>query len=426
MRHSQKIAVKVSIIYIALGILWIITTDFLSLGYSNENFQRFASFQKSKGWVYIFLTGFILYGIIVYWTEKLLDSQKELRVSHEQYRSLFMQNPDAVLELSLEGRIVAVNPEAERLFDYKEEFLKNKSAAILVSVNEKDKIISYFHQVLNKETVKFETTFDEVKDHTKIIRCSLFPIIVQKEIVGVYAVGRDITNARREEELMIMSEKTSVIGHLAASVAHEIRNPLTSIKGFIQLMQSTKELDQRYLEIILEEINRINTITSEMLILGKNQAVSYQRLDIRESIHQVWTLMKAQTNLNNIELLYEKIDQPVLIHANDAQIKQVLINLIKNSIEAISERGRISIDVRVVEKEAVVTIVDNGLGMEPDRLARIGELFYSTKEKGTGIGLAVCQKIIQRHKGEISFRSEKNKGTIVTIRIPLAEEQVVL
>ena len=120
--------------------------------------------------------------------------------------------------------------------------------------------------------------------------------------------------------------------------------------------------------------------------------------------------MKAQTNLNNIELLYEKIDQPVLIQANEAQTKEVLINLIKNSIEAISERGRISIDVRVVKKEAVITIEDNGLGMEPERLVRIGELFYSTKEKGTGIGLAVCQKIIQRHKGEISFKSEKNKG----------------
>ena len=289
-----------------------------------------------------------------------------------------------------------------------------------------DKITSYFNQVLNKETVKFETTFDDRKDHMKIIRCSLFPIIVQEEIVGVYAVGRDITNARREEELMIMSEKTSVIGHLAASVAHEIRNPLTSIKGFIQLMQSTKELDHRYLEIILEEIDRINTITSEMLILGKNQAVSYQRLNIRESIHQVLTLMKAQTNLNNIELFYEEIDQPVIIKANDAQIKQVFINLIKNSIEAISERGKITIDVRVVENEAVLTIADNGIGMEPERLARIGELFYSTKEKGTGIGLAVCQKIIHRHKGEISFKSEKNKGTIVTIRIPLAEEQMVL
>ena len=98
--------------------------------------------------------------------------------------------------------------------------------------NEKDKIVSYFNQVLNKETVKFETTFDDSKRSIKIVRCSLFPIIVQEEIIGVYAVVRDITNVRREEELMIMSEKTSVIGHLAASVAHEIRNPLTSIKGF--------------------------------------------------------------------------------------------------------------------------------------------------------------------------------------------------
>ena len=388
--------------------------------------RRYAMFQKSKGWIYIFLTGFILYGIIVYWTEKLLDSQKELQVTYEQYQSLFMQNPDAVLELNLEGRIVAVNPQAEKLFEYNEEFLKDKCADILLSLDEVDKVTAYFNQVLNKETVKFETTYHDLKNEIKIVRCSLFPIIVQKEIIGVYAVVRDITDLRREEELMIMSEKTSVIGHLAASVAHEIRNPLTSVKGFIQLMQSTKKLDDRYLEIVLQEIDRINTITSEMLILGKNQEVSYQPLDIRESIHQVLMLMKAQTNLNNIEVFYNEINEPVMLMANDAQMKQVFINIIKNSIEAIGERGKINIDVRIAENDAVLTIADNGIGMDPERLERIGELFYSTKEKGTGIGLAVCQRIIHRHDGEISFKSEKNKGTIVTIRIPLAEEQMIL
>ena len=356
MRHSQKIAIRISVIYIILGIFWIITTDFLSVGYSNDNFQRFAAFQKSKGWIYILLTGVILYSIIVYWTEKLLDSQKELQVTYEQYQSLFMQNPDAVLELNLEGKIVAVNPQAERLFEYKEEFLKNKCADILLSLDEIDKITAYFHHVLNKETIKFETTFHDVKDQMKIVRCSLFPIIVQEDIIGVYAVVRDITDLRREEELMIMSEKNSVIGHLAASVAHEIRNPLTSVKGFIQLMQSTQKLDNRYLEIILEEIDRINTITSEMLILGKNQEVSYQRLDIRESIHQVLTLMKAETNFNNIEVFYKEINEPVMVKANDAQMKQVFINIMKNSIEAIGERGKINIDVRVAENEAVLTI----------------------------------------------------------------------
>ena len=99
----------------------------------------------------------------------------------------------------------------------------------------------------------------------------------------------------------------------------------------------------------------------------------------------------------------KKTDQPVIILANDTQMKQVLINLIKNSIEAITKRGKISIDLRIEGKEAALTVTDNGIGMEQERLERIGELFYSTKEKGTGIGLAVCHKIIHRHQGRDYF-----------------------
>ncbi len=426
MNHSHKIAIRIAIIYIILGVSWIIVTDFLSLDYSNDNFQRFAAFQKSKGWVYIFLSGFLVYGIVLYWIKKLLDSQKELQVSHEKYQSLFMQNPDAVLELNLEGKMVSFNPQAEHLFGNKLEFLKEKHVDILFHLFEVKKFTPYFNQVLNKVAVEFETTIRVSAEEVKIVRCSLFPIIVQGEINGVYVVMRDITKIRREEELVIMSEKASVVGHLAAAVAHEIRNPLTSIKGFIQLIQMTKELDERYLEIILQEIDRINIITSEMLILGKNQAVIYHEIDLRQSVGQVFTLMKAQANIDNIELTYEEADQPVIILANDTQMKQVLINLIKNSIEAVTKRGKISIDLRIEGKEAALTVTDNGIGIEQERLERIGELFYSTKEKGTGIGLAVCHKIIHRHHGKITFESEKNKGTTVTIRIPLAHQQVVL
>ncbi len=426
MDHSHKIAIRIAIIYIILGVSWIIVTDFLSVDYSNHNFHRFAVFQKSKGWIYIFLSGFIVYGIVVYWIKKLLDSQKELQVSHEKYQSLFMQNPDAVLELNLEGKMASFNPQAEHLFGNELESLKEKHVDILFDLFEVKKFTPYFNQVLNKIAVEFETNIQVSVEEVKIVRCSLFPIIVHGEINGVYVVMRDITNIRREEELVIMSEKASVVGHLAAAVAHEIRNPLTSIKGFIQLMQMTKELDERYLEIILQEIDRINIITSEMLILGKNQAVIYHEIDLRQSVGQVFTLMKAQANIDNIELTYEEANQPVIILANDTQMKQVLINLIKNSIEAVTKRGKISIDLRIEGKEAALTVTDNGIGIEQERLERISELFYSTKEKGTGIGLAVCHKIIHRHQGKITFESEKNKGTTVTIRIPLAHQQVVL
>ena len=152
MNHSHKIAIRISIIYIILGVSWIIVTDFLSLDYSNDNFQRFAAFQKSKGWMYIFLSGFIVYGIVVYWIKKLLDSQKELQVSHEKYQSLFMQNPDAVLELNLEGKMVSFNPQAEHLFGNKLEFLKEKHVDILFDLFEVKKFTPYFNQVLNKDS----------------------------------------------------------------------------------------------------------------------------------------------------------------------------------------------------------------------------------------------------------------------------------
>ena len=426
MDHSRKIALKVSTIYIILGILWLVVTDHISIKLAQNNYQLFISFQNSKGWLYIIITGAVLYSTIVYWTKKLLNSQKELQVRDEQYQSLFMYNIDAVLELNLEGKIISMNPQAKALFGYDLEGLNKHSASMLINSEDLGKVIHCYRRAINKEALDFETAIRDAKGEIKFTRCSFVPIIIQGDVIGTYAIARDVTGLRREEELLIMSERTSVIGHLAAAVAHEIRNPLTSLKGFIQLMQYTRELNDEHLDIILQEVERINTISSELLILGKTQEVTYKKIDVRESIRQVFTLMTAQTNLDNVELCYEEVPRPVLILADESQMKQVLINIIKNSIEAITEHGKIDVVLRIEEDTAVLTVQDNGIGMEPERLQRIGQLFYSTKEKGTGIGLAVCQKIIHRHNGEIFFKSERNKGTLVTIRIPLAKEQVVL
>ena len=220
---------------------------------------------------------------------------------------------------------------------------------------------------------------------------------------------------------MIMSEKLSVIGDLAAAVAHEIRNPLTSLKGFVQLMAMEKEVNPMHTDIMLREIEHITIISGELLALGKKQDVAVREINLGDCVRDIFTFMKAETNLNNIDMSLDvRSETPIIILGNPTEVKQVFINLLKNSIEAIETEGRISILIEANDGEAVVQVIDNGVGIEPRRLERIGEPFYSTKEKGTGIGLAVCWGIIHRLEGEMQFDSVKNEGTVVTVRIPLA------
>ncbi|WP_110926154.1 ATP-binding protein [Bacillus massiliglaciei] len=428
MKQSYKMAVKITVLYIAAALAWIISTDIISRNLSHENIDLFAEFQQSKGWIYILVSSVILFLLSRNMMEKLLRSQTDLLKVNEQYRSLFNENPDAVLEIDRIGQIVTVNKEAEDLYGYEKEYFEGKSVAFLFPEKEKERTTVYLQQSLNGEAVKFEIDIVAVNGETKTTRCSFIPIIVQGEVRGAYMTARDITEMRRDEELMIISEKRSVIGHMAAAVAHEIRNPLTSLKGFVQLMEMTKEVNDEHLEIMKNEIEQINVISGEMLVLAKQQDETYSAVNVGECIRQVIMLMKAQANLSNIGLIYEETAKSLIILANPTQIKQVLINIIKNSIEAITGHGEIYIKLDRDKENVLLTISDSGIGIEPDRLSHVGEPFYSTKEKGTGLGMAVSFKIIHRHKGEITIESEKNQGTAVSIRIPLATEtdQMVL
>lgn len=421
MNQTNKIAFRVALIYFIIGVIWVYVTNYISLSHAKDDVQTYMKFQYFKGWIFIFITGILLFFTIRNWTGRMLKSQQEFNVKDEQYQSLFKNNPNSILELDLDARIRSINPEAEKFLGMSSEELEGKDAGKLIDPKKSENAYAYFAQSLEGETVQFETNIQSIRGEKRIIRVTILPIIVKKELLGAYAIFRNVTNIRREEELMLMSEKLSVIGHLSAAVAHEIRNPLTSLKGFIQLMDMTREVDPLHTEIMLKEIDRINIIASEMLILGKKQDVTFLEIDLEDSLNQVYTLMKAESNLNNIEMeLIMKEPAPVLIMADSMELKQLFINIIKNSIEAVGENGKIDISLQIIDDYAMVIIRDNGIGMEPERLERIGEPFYSIKEKGTGIGLAICQKIIHRLDGEMRFESEKAKGTTVTIRIPLA------
>jgi signal transduction histidine kinase len=222
------------------------------------------------------------------------------------------------------------------------------------------------------------------------------------------------------EKKLRESEKLSLVGELAAGVAHEIRNPLTTLKGFTQMMNENTdpEANKRYFKIMIDEINRINFIVSEFMVLSKPHIVQYSLTDISQSIKNVITLLNTQAIINNIEIIPEFMGEKFLIKCEENQIKQVIANLIKNSIEAIPQGGKIQIRMEQQDTNLVISVIDNGVGISRENLQRLGTPFYTTKTEGTGLGLMVSKKIIQNHNGKFEIKSVPNIATTVTITLP--------
>ncbi|MEC0265313.1 ATP-binding protein [Paenibacillus anseongense] len=234
-------------------------------------------------------------------------------------------------------------------------------------------------------------------------------------------MDRDITEWKIAQEHLQNSEKLSVAGQLAAGIAHEIRNPITSIKGFIQLMKSGFGEKPIYFDIMTSEIERIELILSELLILAKPQSIKFERKDIRVLLSQVMTLLDSQAILNNVEFLAEFKPGATHLYCDENQLKQVFINFIKNSIESMRDGGKITLEVSSDnDQEMMIRLADQGCGIPKEALSKLGQPFYTTKENGTGLGFMVSKKIIENHAGKIKVESEVNKGTLIEITLPFS------
>lgn len=236
----------------------------------------------------------------------------------------------------------------------------------------------------------------------------------------VITVFSDITDQHEMNRRMQKAEKLAVIGQLAAAVAHEIRNPLTSINGFLTLLKpSLNRKEQAYLEIIFDELERINLVTNEFLTLAKPQEGKKQVLDLQSSILKpVILTMTPLANFNGIKINCKNENRQHLVAGIKGELKQLFINIIKNSIEAMPNGGAIHLDIEEKKGMVKIRIMDEGMGIPPERMKHIGEPFYSLKEKGTGLGVTICNKIIKDHQGEMIISSEVNKGTTVEVLIP--------
>ncbi|TBL70077.1 ATP-binding protein [Paenibacillus thalictri] len=350
-------------------------------------------------------------------------AERRLEESEQRYKSLFENNPDSICSFDLEGRLLSLNPAMEWMSGYTSEELLHKSIDHLVIPDHMSRWQYHFTMTISGDTQYYEICFlSKSGAHVELSVVNV-PIIVNGKIAGAYMIGKDITDNKQAEEMLIKSEKLSIVGQLAAGVAHEIRNPLTSLRGFVQLLESKMSGYKAYFDIMLDELDRINLIVSEFLVIAKPQSVSFQPKPIGPILQNTVALLNSQAIMNNV-LISTKITAglpPILCDEN--QIKQVFINILNNSIDSMPEGGNIILEVKNYdERHIVIRCIDQGCGIPEERIPRLGEPFYTTKEKGTGLGLMVSFKIIENHQGHMHIESEVNKGTVVNIVFPISRE----
>lgn len=220
---------------------------------------------------------------------------------------------------------------------------------------------------------------------------------------------------------LVKIEKMEVVSQLAASISHEIRNPLTVVKGFIQLLKTPslpQDTKDRYIQIALDEINRAEAIINDYLTFAKPTSDKVERLMVNEELQKVVQMLAPMAHMNSIEIV--KKLQPGAIVGNIQYFQQCFLNLIKNSIEAMPNGGTLTISSRLHGNHIIITIKDTGVGMTAEQVNRFGEPYFSTKDKGTGLGTMVAVKMIQAMQGKLHIESEVNKGTTLTITFPKA------
>jgi len=371
---------------------------------------------------------FTLIAWVVGWQyDKARYYEKKARTSEANYKQLIDSLPEPVY-ICRDHQILYVNKAAasmigaatideligRSLFDFMVPAYKERSLERYKQVQKEKKplyTIEYNAKRLDGSTFFFEVS-------------SLYIVFGGKE--AVLSIGKDITDRKEQtEHLLQKSEKLALLGQMAAGIAHEIRNPLTSIKGFVQLFKSDQMLPQYY-DIVLSELERINTIVGEFLVLAKPTVSVFIEKDVRVLIKDVITLINTQSSLNNVQIFVEFAKDFPMVSCEENQLKQVILNLLKNAIEAMPRGG--IIDVQVKEKEEgkiSIQIIDQGIGIPKERIPTLGEPFYTTKEKGTGLGLMTCYKIIESHNGELNIQSIVNEGTTVEIILPTTTQPLI-
>lgn len=364
----------------------------------------------------LLIAGFMMLGI--YLDRCLAYETSGLPPHHAA--ALFEQNPDGVLSLDLNGRIVGSNPAAEKLTGLTKDALMGLSGRSLAADIGGGPFDQWPGQARQEPPLPFSGVPPGVAAGAADLQVTAFPFRLGRRIRGAFAVLRDFSEQQREEARLRKADKLSMAGRLAASVAHEIRNPLTTVVGMVKLIQRGRAREE-YFELIFAEIRAIETIVADFLLLSEMHRHDWEHCSLASLLQGVLERVREQAEAAGIRMNMNNGATSALVRCQAAKLKQALYHLLKNTIESMNDGGDIVISLYSTDSHDVMVRISDPAGKAPPEWhASLGEPFYSTKSRGTGIGLMISYHIILAHEGRVELRSGTADGNVIEVTLPLA------
>ncbi len=384
-------------------------------------------------------------------------SKKISKLSPEQIQSLFNQLVEenesliSVLESISTGfiicdknwRITQSNKSGDRFFPLKSRYYETKQSDLQCEEEIWDLVddeeIALFLKNASKEkkiNISEEFITRTPAGAARFLNISLMPLVQNKKLCGTVIKIDDITEKRNQETLLHRMENLASLTNLAASVAHEIKNPLGSISIYIQLLQKAiskarnsdeklpdKKFLEKYLEIVNQEIDRLNNIIVDFLFAVRPISAELIPENPIKLLNSYVDFFKPELEEKNIKLKTDFLEKSPKILLDEKLFKQVMINLVQNAIVAMDGGGDLLISTKIIGDKYAICVTDNGIGMDEQTVSRVFEPYFTTKATGTGLGLTMVYKVVKEFGGDIEVESFVNEGTTFTITLPIPQSE---
>lgn len=356
----------------------------------------------------------------------LMEKESEFDQLDLLFRSIVESVDTGIMTIDFEGTIKTFNRAAEQITGYSLAQVKNRLVADVFP-----ECIASFALELDRRQSKnrMEVVIEDRNGRKVHLGCSISPLKdKQNREIGSILIFQDLTEIRQMEENLEKSKRLALIGEMAAGLAHEMRNPLASITGSIELLRrnlALKDTDDRLMQIILRGKDQLDNFVRDFLLLAKPIPVVREVVDVNATAVDVLENMKLSKDWTNEIKIDCSLAPKVAAFANREQLRQVVQNLVLNAVQAMKEGGVLSLATKLMQvnhKEVVeIRVADTGLGIEEKDLKKVFEPFFTDKEKGTGLGLTIVGRIVDGYGGKIEIQSRINQGTVCTVRLPAGE-----